>query len=259
MHELNLDSVRITSPAEVRPAALRLREIVRDLVDLRVALCHNIAIKDPMLDAEGAVLATSVFGWTGAEVDRWWRSPRFALHSPLPLVCRYESEPFWINRDGIRTSIPNPMLDRIDLTDFERRGLTPSAIVVPVHLPFGQIGAASFQPSSTLRIDLSSEFEMFGDVLGVLARTFIAGYVRTMGPPKSLPVDAMLSEREVECLRWAAIGKTDQEIGAILSRSRATIRFHIQNASIKLDTVNRSQTIFKAAQLGYIGVNSPET
>jgi DNA-binding CsgD family transcriptional regulator len=71
-----------------------------------------------------------------------------------------------------------------------------------------------------------------------------------------LPAASRLSKREVECLRWAAIGKTDFEISAIIERSRATVRFHIHNASIKLDAVNRSQTVFKAAQLGYIGLNS---
>ena len=55
-------------------------------------------------------------------------------------------------------------------------------------------------------------------------------------------------------LRWAAVGKTDREISLILARSHATVRFHIQNAGDKLDAVNRSQTIFKAAQLGYLGL-----
>ena len=67
---------------------------------------------------------------------------------------------------------------------------------------------------------------------------------------------AMLSKREVECLRWAAVGKTDFEISMIMLRSRATVRFHIHNASVKLSAVNRSQTLFKATQLGYIGLNA---
>ncbi|PNB42319.1 helix-turn-helix transcriptional regulator, partial [Pseudomonas sp. FW305-130] len=69
---------------------------------------------------------------------------------------------------------------------------------------------------------------------------------------QALPAHLRLSKREVECLRWAAIGKTDFEISMIIGRSRATVRFHIHNASTKLSAVNRSQTVFKAAQLGYI-------
>ena len=39
----------------------------------------------------------------------------------------------------------------------------------------------------------------------------------------------------------------------ILARSCATVRFHIHNAANKLQAVNRSQTVFKATQLGYLG------
>ncbi len=256
MPDINLDAVRIAKPADVRLAAERLREMVRDMTGFRTAICHNIASKQSMVDADGNVLATDVFGWTLDENDRWWRTPRLALESPLPTACRYESEPFWCNAQGIHTATPNSMLAAIDLSNFERRGLTPAAIVVPVHLPFGQIGAASYAPADRTKLDLSAEFEAFGDTLGLITRTFIAGYVRAMCDPERLPVGAILSKREVECLRWAAVGKTDFEISLIMSRSRATVRFHIHNASTKLDAVNRSQTLFKAAQLGYIGLNS---
>jgi hypothetical protein len=46
--------------------------------------------------------------------------------------------------------------------------------------------------------------------------------------------------------------RTDIEISLILKLSRATVRFHLRNASEKLDAVNKSQVLFKAAQLGYI-------
>ncbi len=252
----NMDSLRIGTADEVRPAAEALLRLTRELGDFRVAACHNIAVKEPMVDAAGAILATEVFGWTTTEGDRWWKSPRLALDSPLPSACRYESEPFWCNADGIRTHKHNAFLDAIDLTNFESRALAHAAIVVPVHLPFGQVGAVSFTPRDPALRDLTEAYGRHADIMGVYARTFIAGYVRTMCRAQRLPAGSRLSKREVECLRWAAIGKTDFEISLIMERSRATVRFHIHNASLKLDAVNRSQTVFKAAQLGYIGLNS---
>ena len=68
-----------------------------------------------------------------------------------------------------------------------------------------------------------------------------------------VPADRGLSTREIECLRWAAIGKTDREIGMIIGLSHATVRYHIQRAGEKLNAVNRSQAVFKAGQLGYLG------
>jgi DNA-binding CsgD family transcriptional regulator len=165
---------------------------------------------------------------------------------------QYWREPFWVNADGFRTRQPNHYLNAIDLTNFENRAMTKSAIVVPVHLPFGQIGAISFNPIDLTKTDLVDDFEQYSDYFGILSHTFIGSYVHAMGQAQRLPSGSRLSKREVECLSWASIGKTDLEISMIMSRSRATVRFHIHNAAVKLDAVNRSQTIFKAAQLGYI-------
>lgn len=255
MTEIDLSRVRIECPEDVRPAAENLCAIARDMAGFRVAICHNIAVKHPMVDADRNILATTVFGWTEEANDRWWCTPRLALDSPLPTACRYESEPFWCNAEGFHTALPNQMLDALDRADFVRRGLTPAAIVVPVHLPFGQIGAASYVPMERDKLDLSAEFAAHSVTLGVFTRHFISGYVRVMCDRERLPVGPMLSKREVECLRWAAIGKTDFEISMIIARSRATVRFHMNNASNKLNSVNRSQTLFKAAQLGYIALH----
>ncbi|MDD1451359.1 helix-turn-helix transcriptional regulator [Sphingomonas sp. H160509] len=62
-----------------------------------------------------------------------------------------------------------------------------------------------------------------------------------------------LTKREVECLRWAGAGKTNDDIAIILGLKRTTIRFHIRSAAQKLDAVNRDQALFKAAQLGFLG------
>ncbi len=247
-----LRSVEIATADDIRRAAVNLRDFAWSRGGFRVAACHNIASKRPMVDAQGEVLATSVFGWT--ERNRWWCSPLLALHSPLPAACRYESEPFWCNALGFHTRLPNPQLDEIDRSDFAARAYTAAAIVVPVHLPFGQIGAVSFTLDDRDRTDLAAEFNACATVLGLLARQFIAGYARLRAEPRRLPPTSALSKREVECLKWAAAGKTDVEISLILALSRATVRFHLRNASRKLNAVNKSQVLFKAAQLGYITV-----
>ena len=245
--------MRISAPEDIRRAAEALHEISMSY-GLRAAPAHDIAGKRTPVDADGNVLARDVFGWSDDE-RVWWRNSRIALDSPLTTACRFESQPFWANAEGFRTRPRNAYLSSIDVTNFEQRAMTRAAIGVPVHLPFGQIGAVSFNPIDRQHTDLAREFEEYGDALGLYARTFIATYVHVMGSIQALPPQSRLSKREVECLRWAAIGKTDLEISMIMSRSRATVRFHIHNAATKLNAVNRSQTVFKAAQLGYISLN----
>jgi DNA-binding CsgD family transcriptional regulator len=245
--------VTITSKADIRRAAEAFRDSVAQLGDYRIIMSDNIATRRPMCDASGAVLAEVVFGFEALD-EHWWKNGQLALQSPLARACRYESEPFWANSEGFRTRHPNRYLESIDLKHFEQRALFSAAIIVPVHLPFGQIGMAAFGVRDRERWELSAAFKAHADALMLLTHRFVTSYAQVTRRRQWLPTDCQLTKREIECLRWAAVGKTDREIASIIERSHATIRFHIQNAGEKLNAVNRSQTIFKAAQLGYLGL-----
>lgn len=61
-----------------------------------------------------------------------------------------------------------------------------------------------------------------------------------------------LTEREAECLRWAAQGKTSWEIGHILGLSERTANFHIRNACAKMNVRGRQAAIAQALRAGYL-------
>lgn len=246
-----LDSVTIRDLADIRPASLAWHEAGVEL-GFRVAATPDIASPDQLTDADGAVINADIFGWC-KDGERWWEDRRLALVSPLPRACRYESEPFWCNEEGARTLFPNKYLDALSFADFKKFVLAPSAIVVPVHLSFGQIAAASYSPIDYGWRDLTQQFEEKGELLAALARRYLASYAMIAKTQQWIPSDCRLSKREVECLRFAAIGKTDREISMILELSHATVRYHVQRAGEKLNAVNRSQAVFKAGQLGYLG------
>lgn len=63
-----------------------------------------------------------------------------------------------------------------------------------------------------------------------------------------------LTNRELEILKWAVIGKTSWEIGRILSISERTVKFHFKNTYKKLDVINRSQAVAKAVSHGLVAV-----
>lgn len=62
----------------------------------------------------------------------------------------------------------------------------------------------------------------------------------------------LLTKREIDCLYWAANGKTDGEIGEILSIARWTVVTYLQNAKNKLGCSNRTSTVATALALGVI-------
>ena len=61
-----------------------------------------------------------------------------------------------------------------------------------------------------------------------------------------------LTAREIEVLRWIADGKTSREAGEILQISVDTVNFHVKNAMTKLDSVNKTSAVVKAALLGLL-------
>jgi DNA-binding CsgD family transcriptional regulator len=61
-----------------------------------------------------------------------------------------------------------------------------------------------------------------------------------------------LTQKETECLSWCKEGKTNWEIGEILSISEKTVEFHLSNTIRKLGVSNRITAVVKALQLGLI-------
>jgi LuxR family quorum sensing-dependent transcriptional regulator len=61
-----------------------------------------------------------------------------------------------------------------------------------------------------------------------------------------------LTTRETECLKWAAMGKSEWEISQILGISEHTSEKHLLNAKSKLGAVNRVQAVAEAIRRGYI-------
>lgn len=61
-----------------------------------------------------------------------------------------------------------------------------------------------------------------------------------------------LSAREIECLNWASKGKTAHESSIIMGISESTVVFHLRNAGVKLNTVNRTHSVARAILDSYI-------
>lgn len=85
--------------------------------------------------------------------------------------------------------------------------------------------------------------------LGALYATTAAQLVAEPAPPRPA-----VTEREAECLQWAALGKGDFEIGAILAISPHTAHRHLENAKVKLGVYTRAQAVVRAYALGIVSI-----
>lgn len=66
------------------------------------------------------------------------------------------------------------------------------------------------------------------------------------------PDPVHLTAREREVLQWTAAGKTNMEIGVILTISAKTVEYHLYNGMRKLDVYSKAQAVAKAMLLGLI-------
>ncbi|MCC8948173.1 helix-turn-helix transcriptional regulator [Bradyrhizobium sp. Arg62] len=63
-----------------------------------------------------------------------------------------------------------------------------------------------------------------------------------------------LTSKETQCLTWCKEGKTNWEIGEILSISEKTVEFHLGNAMRKLGAANRISAVIAGIKRGVIGL-----
>ena len=79
-------------------------------------------------------------------------------------------------------------------------------------------------------------------------RARMSGRTRDNDAPKPVKTSTV-TPREQEILRWIYQGKSNFEIGAILSISPLTVKNHVQKILRKLNVVNRAQAVGKALEL----------
>jgi LuxR family transcriptional regulator, quorum-sensing system regulator CciR len=204
-----------------------------------------------LLTVEDGRALTSVLGWDADSVTQWVQQ-RLHLVSPIAAVCRMSTQPFAWDAE----TVANAALDARGRTPIHWP-LTPDrgffgGITVPIHMPRGRTGSVSWY-SRDASVDVRATLDRYGDVLRLAAHRFLdLAYSGRPEAPPALGAGSQLSERELECLTWAALGRTDVEIGLVIHRSPTTARFHIDNAVRKLGARNRTQAVAIAAQRGLI-------
>jgi len=218
-----------------------------------VAAATDISSAQPPLGPDGRPLAETVFRWIDPQL-RYWEDHGFALKAAFIHAARACAEPYYFTGGRFGSWRPNRALDAITAEGPIDPYGVGAAIVCPVFLPGGVIGVVIWAtPDADL--DVAAVFAANAGALHVLALKFVATYEDAV--TRSDPTPARLTRREIQCLKWAAAGKTDAEIGELVTISLPTVRFHVTNAARKLGVSGRSQAVQRAATLGYIGSGGP--
>jgi DNA-binding CsgD family transcriptional regulator len=160
----------------------------------------------------------------------------FGSHSPVLPYARRSVTPFtWIEASEATTMTSAQQ----KVWDTALEWGWSNGFVVPIHGPNGYfcyIGMASQERD----LNLSAERRAHLYLKAMLAHE----RCYTLSEISESDVEGLgLTPRELECMRWVAAGKTDWEIGVILTISCSTARFHVERARKKLNARTRPQAV----------------
>jgi DNA-binding CsgD family transcriptional regulator len=221
------------------------------VVDLPAPAVIDDYSTNRLLAAEDGRALASVLGWEDRFMQDWLEQ-RLYLVSPIAAVCRVTTRPFaWDARAVASAVLEARHRPQVTWNLTPERGVH-GGITVPVHLPRARTGSVGWLARDA-DVDIEGVLRKHGSALRLAASLMMdLVYAQRSDAAEALEPAAPLNEREIECLSWASLGRTDIEIGAIIHRSPATARFHIDNAIAKLGARNRTQAVAITAQLGLI-------
>ncbi len=146
---------------------------------------------------------------------------RHAMFSVVPVTWEL------LIKRGRSTTSHKPVLDQLTACG------PHSAIPIPIHGPEGSLAAFTF--ATDIAADPRGDFWLRHRLQLQAMSYHIHETIARVRPDRSTNSSTpMLTDREAECLLWAARGKTKWEVGRILSVSENTVRFHLRNAMQKL-------------------------
>lgn len=181
--------------------------------------------------------------------DRQWS--RHNSHDPYYHRCYQGVLPLDWAEVRNDPALPRPARDCVDYISDTVAGY---GLTVPVHLPAG--GFAFVSAISPSADGWQDKVRRSRDQILLIAHYFQNGLaMRRMLPGGTARGE--LSPREIECLSWAAQGKTACDIATILALSPETVRVYLKRVHRKLNALNRAHAIAKAGFLGLIELPGP--
>jgi LuxR family transcriptional activator of bioluminescence operon len=242
--EAQLQSIRTVIKDATRPghAIADFLEIVRPLG------CTSIdcVVSERVFLSWGQSPARHVFFHAGFPGDWGQRWPRYAMVDPLLPATALSLWPVEIEALACWSS--GSALQRELLQYLQSSGLA-HGVSVPVHLPGGAFSGVGFYQSAAAASDPAVRDQLF-----MMGQIFCRALAEKFSLVAALDRDSSndLTEREIECLYWASVGKTTEDIAEIIGRATQTVRFHLDSATRKLGAVNRVSAVAQACARGLI-------
>jgi len=161
------------------------------------------------------------------EWARWFDERRLGLSDPIHRESQHRLAGFLWHDLSMRTA-PRP--EDAEIWRRARRHGIGDGLTVPAHLPGEAHGSVSFAWAPG--IQATPEALHFAQIVG--AHAFEAA--RLLANPELRVPGPRLTDRQRECLIWAACGKSSWDTSRIIGLGRDTVKEHLRNARTRYGT-----------------------
>ncbi|MCA6110815.1 autoinducer binding domain-containing protein [Bradyrhizobium cenepequi] len=182
--------------------------------------------------------------WT----DRYFRL-NYQRLDPVIHRARHEHSLFgWTTEGSIRPRSSEQRRFFVEATTFGIK----SGITMPIRGGFGRTAAFTLATDDPI-MQLDRLLASSGDILQLIGLYF---HTHVSKPPVATADagsgEAILSQRERQCLSWAARGKTSAETAVLVGVTPRTIAFHLENARRKVGAVSIAHCVALALRRGLL-------
>lgn len=182
--------------------------------------------------------ARYLFGRTAPGWAERYQSQQYAIEDPVVTAACRTTGAFTLNE----VAAPSPAGAPI-LADCRTHGLF-DGLITPIRSGYDEVGFVLLGTDHLLDLADYERFLLHG-ICATYARAGLA-----LLPVR--PAPQSLTRREIECLRWVAVGRSDPQIGMILGLSPNTVHAHVEAAKKKLDANSRAQLVLRAVMAGIL-------
>ncbi|MGM4929609.1 LuxR family transcriptional regulator [Tardiphaga sp. 619_E2_N8_5] len=217
----------------IAPSSVVLRDAMADAATALDLSCFAYLAIPQGLSATPQVISTYPVAWTSRYLQG-----NYQRFDPVISQAFARADPFeWGTDAGLSTSTRQQREMFDDAANYGiRYGFT-----VPIHHSGVPVAALTFAVDER-RPQFEWRIKEHGRVLQLMAMYFHAHVRRKIAPDRVID-GVSLTPREIECLGWAAQGKSAWEIGRILNITRRTASFHLDNAKTKLGVHSISHAV----------------
>jgi LuxR family transcriptional regulator, quorum-sensing system regulator BjaR1 len=179
-----------------------------------------------------------------AEYLRRYAEENYAQKDPVILELNHATRPFSWGDVKAKRKLTREQLAIVDeATEFE----ATDGLIIPIYTP---TGLSIFAPCGR-KPNLSPRARSAVEIIGITAHQAL---LRAKQVNYRVASTVRLTSRECEVLKWITNGKTDDEIGMILSISKNTVGGYVENAKRKLNAGNRTAAVIEAMRRGELNL-----